>query len=149
MVFYGETVIILITTLLWVGLVSGTPRSHHFISEQEVQYIEQSLGTAVSKEKRVPPYQKIFSSVPFIALIILHYGNLWGLFFLLTIAPQFMKTLGFDLKSSGIYSSLPHLARFLMGFVFGWIGDCLRRRRTNPTFIRKSFCIFCECDNAF
>ncbi|XP_055314153.1 sialin-like isoform X2 [Sitodiplosis mosellana] len=141
-VFYGQAVLVLIITILWVALVSGTPRSHHFISEEEVQYIENSLGSTVSKEKKVPPYGKIFMSIPFIALIILHYGNLWGLFFLLTIAPDFMNSsLGFDLKSSGIYSSLPHLARFLMGFLFGWIGDCLRNR-TNPTIIRKSFCIF-------
>lgn len=145
MVFYGQAIIVLIITILWITLVAGTPSQHHFITEQEVQYIERSLGSAVSNVKRVPPYFKIFTSIPFIALIILHYGNLWGLFFLLTIAPDFMnKALGFDMKNSGLYSSLPHLARFLMGFVFGWIGDCLRRRSTNPTFIRKSFCIFCE-----
>lgn len=144
MVFYGQAAIVLIITILWMVLVSGSPRSHRFITEKEVEYIENSLGTSISKAKKVPPYGKIFLSIPFIALIILHYGNLWGLFFLLTISPEYLKNqLEFNIKSSGIYSSLPHLARFLMGFVFGWIGDYLRHR-TNPTVIRKSFCIFCE-----
>lgn len=144
MVFYGQAIIILIVTILWMVLVSNSPRSHRFITEREVEYIENSLGAAVSKEKKVPPYGKIFLSIPFIALTILHYGNLWGLLFLLTISPEYLKTqLEFDMKRSGLYSSLPHLARFLMGFVFGWIGDFLRHR-TNTTVIRKSFCIFCK-----
>lgn len=95
--------------------------------------------------QKVPPYGQIFKSVPFISLLLLHYGNLWGLLFLLTIAPEYMKeALGFNMKNSGIYASLPHLARFLAGFVFGWIGDCLRRRTMSPTLMRKSFCLFCE-----
>lgn len=53
-------------------------------------------------------------------------------------------SLGFDLKKAGILSSLPHLARFLAGFVFGWIGDCLRRKHMSQTLMRKSFCIFCK-----
>lgn len=52
--------------------------------------------------------------------------------------------LGFNFQEAGIYSSLPHLARFLAGFVFGWIGDYLRRRNTSSNCIRKSFCTFCE-----
>lgn len=30
-------------------------------------------------------------SVPFWALLVLHYGNVWGNFFLLTGAPKFMN----------------------------------------------------------
>lgn len=98
----------------------------------------------------VPPYCKILSSPAFHALNILHYGNLWGLFFLLTIAPEFMADeLGFNFQSAGLYSSLPHLARFLAGFIFGWIGDCLRRRNTSPNCTRKSFCVFCKKLYAF
>lgn len=86
-------------------------------------------------------------SVPYWALIILHYGSLWGLFFLLTTAPEFMnKVLKFDLTNSGVLASLPHLARFLAGFGFGYIGDVLRLRQwMSPTAIRKVFTIFCKC----
>ncbi|XP_031626971.1 sialin-like [Contarinia nasturtii] len=143
MTFYVEAILILITAILWMLLVSNTPHTHRFISEKEVKYIETSLGSTVSKEKQIPPYGKMFSSISFISLIVLHYGNLWGLFFVLTIAPEFMNSsLGFNMKESGIYSSLPHLARFLAGFLFGQIGDYLRRRNTNSTFLRKFFCIF-------
>lgn len=85
-------------------------------------------------------------SLPFLSLIALHFGSLWGLFFLLTAAPEFMnKVLRFDLTNAGILASLPHLARFLTGFGFGYIGDTIRRRQwMTPTTIRKVFCIFCK-----
>lgn len=94
----------------------------------------------------IPPYGRMMLSVPFLALIVLHFGSLWGLFFLLTAAPEFMKkVLGFNLTDAGFLASLPHLARFLTGFGFGYIGDILRRRQwMTPTAIRKVFCLFCK-----
>lgn len=47
----------------------------------------------------MPPFCKLITSVPFIALTLLHYGNLWGLYFLITAAPKFMSEVG------SIYSS--------------------------------------------
>lgn len=96
----------------------------------------------------VPPYTRMFKSVPVLSLTLLHFGNTWGLFFLVTIAPQYMsEALDFNMKKAGILSSLPHLARFLAGFVFGWIGDCLRRKHLSQTLMRKSFCIFCKTES--
>lgn len=49
--FYAQAILILITTILWMIIVSNTPHTHRFISETEVSYIEKSLGSTVSKEK--------------------------------------------------------------------------------------------------
>lgn len=94
----------------------------------------------------VPPYLRIMTSLPFWSLILLHYGNLWGLFFLLTAAPTFMKeALDFDLAAAGFLASLPHLSRFLAGFCFGNIGDLIRKiKLMSPTMMRKVFCLTCE-----
>lgn len=96
--------------------------------------------------QKIAPYLKIVSSVPFLALMILHYGNLWGLYFLITAAPKFLNTvLGFDLKHAGILASLPYLARMTCGFIFGSIGDSIRYKGVWPlTRIRKVFTIPCE-----
>lgn len=77
--------------------------------------------------------------------MILHYGSLWGLYFLLTAAPKFMnEALGFNLAKAGFLSSLPYLARLLSGFAFGAIGDLLRKKnKFSVTTIRKSFTLFC------
>lgn len=51
MVFYGEAVLILIVTFLWMTLVANRPSEHHFISDKELKHIEHALGASVSKEK--------------------------------------------------------------------------------------------------
>jgi MFS transporter, ACS family, solute carrier family 17 (sodium-dependent inorganic phosphate cotransporter), other len=93
-----------------------------------------------------PPVLQLLTSMPFWALLLLQYGNLWGLYFLITAAPKFItEVLGFDIAEAGFLSSLPYLARFCAGFMFGSIGDCIRRKGViSTTFIRKSFCLFCK-----
>lgn len=51
------------------------------------------------------PWGKIFTSMPFISLIIVHCAHNWGFWTLLTKIPSYMKTvLEFDIKQvSGIY----------------------------------------------
>lgn len=39
----------------------------------------------------VPPYLSIAKSIPFWSLLLLHYGNVWGVYFILTGAPKFMN----------------------------------------------------------
>lgn len=86
------------------------------------------------------------TSIQFWALLILHYGNLWGLFFLLTAGPNFISSvLGFDLGHTGILASLPYLARLIFGFIFGQLGDVITRNALmEKTKIRKTFVIFCK-----
>lgn len=88
----------------------------------------------------------MFLSIPFLAYTVLHFGNLWGLYLLLTAGPKFMsEVLGFNLGHSGILASLPYLARMLFGFVFGFIGDFIRKRQwLSVTATRKSFVTFCK-----
>lgn len=94
----------------------------------------------------MPPFCSLITSIPFLALTLLHFGNLWGLYFLITAAPKFMsEVLGFNLAQAGVLASLPYLARLFSGFIFGTIGDALRKSDTmSVTAIRKSFCLFCE-----
>lgn len=55
------------------------------------------------------------------------------------------QVLGFKLSHAGILASLPYLARFISGFIFGSIGDAARKNGwMSVTAIRKFFCIFCE-----
>ena len=127
-------------------LVADSPADHTSISKQELDYIQDSLGNSVTKSKSLPPVGSVLTSIPFYALLILHYGSLWGLYFLQTAAPMFMtEALNFNLSKAGNYSSLPPLARLLAGFGFGAIGDFIRQRDSmKVTTIRKSFCLFCK-----
>ena len=72
----------------------------------------------------MPPFRKILTSFPFLAMVVLHYGSNWGLYFVMTAAPKFVSSaLGFNLTSTGTLSSLPYLARMIFSIVFGAIGD--------------------------
>ncbi|KAG5867254.1 hypothetical protein JTB14_019027 [Gonioctena quinquepunctata] len=131
-------------TVLWFFLVADSPEEHPRISEEEKRYIVDSLSGNVANDKRQVPYKEMVCSIPFWALIILHFGNLWGLFFLMTAGPNFLSSvLGFTLGHTGILAALPYLARLLFGFFFGQVGDLIVRKSwMNKTMIRKSFILF-------
>lgn len=144
--FYIPALITFGFVLVWYILVADSPNDHPRITKNEKKLIQNSLGDTVSKAKSFPPVVSVVTSIPFLALMVLHYGSLWGLYFLQTAAPMFMtEALNFNLSKAGYLSSLPHLARLLAGFGFGAIGDFIRRRNfIGVTATRKSFCIFCE-----
>lgn len=55
------------------------------------------------------------------------------------------SVLGFDLGHTGILAALPYLARLIFGFVFGSIGDQIRKKNwMTTTTTRKSFVLFCK-----
>lgn len=87
----------------------------------------------------------MFLNVPFWALMVTHFGDMWGLFLLLTTFPMYMsEALGFNIKESGALSTLPYIARFVGGLLFGVIADfILEKQWMSTTAIRKVFVIFC------
>lgn len=97
-------------------------------------------------DQKWPPYRQLVVSMPFWALTLLHYGSMWGLFFLITATPKFLsEVLGFDLSKAGFLSSLPHIARLLAAFGFGSVADWIRRKGWwTMTFTRKMFCLPCK-----
>ena len=88
---------------------------HPFISKSEKNRIKETLGRDLNptRDQRVP-WKSIFTSLPFIGLMITDSGNTWGLWTLSTNGPTYMKyILGLDIKTSGVLSGLPLLCREL------------------------------------
>lgn len=97
--------------MVWYVLVSDSPSNHPRIKKEEKEYIQDAIGETVSNKKvknvegfmsgnnslnlfffqSLPPFLSLMTSLPFLALNVLHYGNMWGMFFLLTAAPKFMS----------------------------------------------------------
>lgn len=96
--------------------------------------------------KEFPPVSEMFKSKPFYALLLLHFSDVWGMYFILTSAPMFLsQVLKYDLKDVGMLSSLPYIIRMICAIIFGGIGDLLWSKKImSTTRIRKVFCIFCE-----
>ena len=88
--FYVPAIFTFITAILWMFLLSNSPQSHPRISAKELEYIKASHGDNISKQRAWPPLKSMLVSMPFWALVVSHYGNCWGYFFLLTEAPKFM-----------------------------------------------------------
>lgn len=143
--FYVTALLSLIVAVMWFNIVADSPEKHPMISKAERDYIDDSLGLVIAKRRDFPPIVEMMKSMPFYALLLLHFSDVWGVSFLLTSAPMFMsQVLDFDLKGAGFASSLPYIARLIFGFVFGLIGDYFVSRGVGSTKIRKVFCIFCE-----
>ncbi|XP_053610391.1 sialin-like isoform X2 [Plodia interpunctella] len=142
--FYVPAAMSLIWCFFWWYLVADTPVEHPRISEKEKKYILDALGDKVKKSKGLPPFRSIFTSVPFFAMVCIHYGNLWGLYFIMTVGPKFVSSvLGFELSAAGVISALPYLARMFFATIFGVIGDCILAKKVmTTTTIRKFFCLF-------
>ncbi|XP_066153501.1 sialin-like isoform X1 [Euwallacea fornicatus] len=132
---------IVIFCIVFGLLMFDSPEQHPWITDEELKYIKESQEGTVSRTKSIPPYKAIFKSFAFWTLCVLHFGNLWGLYVQITAVPKFMKEyIGFDIKNSGILSSLPHLVRVFMGLGFGFLGDYLKRQFRRILII-KSFIV--------
>lgn len=146
--FYVTAMLSLAVSIFWFKIVADGPEKHKEISKAEKEYIEDSLlclEIVIPKKQSFPPVTKMMKSMPFYALVFLHFSDVWGVFFLITSAPMFMsQVLHFDLKNAGLLSSFPYIARFIFGLAFGLVGDYLIKQGVGPTRIRKSFCILCK-----
>lgn len=109
--FYVTSIFAFVFIAFWYYFVADTPAKHPRISTEERNMIKESLGDNLGSHKKFPPVGGLLTSLPFIALTILHFGSLWGLYFLQTAAPMFMTdVLKFNLSNAGYFSSLPPLA---------------------------------------
>lgn len=109
--FYISGIVSIVFAVIWLCVVSDSPAEHPRISKEELEYIQNSLGDSISKthDHQLPIFS-ILTSVPFLALLVLHFGNLFGLYFLITATPRFMtEVLKFKLSHTGFLSSLPYL----------------------------------------
>lgn len=147
--FYSSSAFAFVISLLWLYHVADSPADHPRIQKREKDLIEKSIGSTITsggKKSSWPPMTEMLMSPAFYALLVLHFGSTWGLFFLITAAPKFMsEVLKFNLTEAGVLSSLPYLFRLIFGFVFGSIGDRIRHKNVlSVTTIRKMFCVFCK-----
>lgn len=149
--FYVSAIFALFIALIWLLIVFDRPGMHPRISKKERDYIESSLGESVNHERQSIPMLSILKSIPFWALLFAHYGNDWGLYFILTVGPKYIsEILKFSIANAGFLSAIPYVTRTIAGLIFGQIGDYLRQKNIlSVTTIRKSFIIFSHIIPAF
>ncbi|XP_015428406.1 PREDICTED: sialin isoform X2 [Dufourea novaeangliae] len=145
--WYIPSLLMLVWILFWAVLTYDSPGEHPGISNKEKEYILESQAGTVRKTKpslRDTPLKAILTSVPFLSLTCCHFGNLFILFFYQNSMMLYLtKALGFELTKGGIAASLPWANRLLLGFVFSWGGDVLKRKEiVTLTILRKGATVF-------
>nr|XP_053635789.1 sialin-like [Cherax quadricarinatus] len=124
-VFYIFGVLGVVWSIVWFLLVFNHPQLHPRISEEEREYILYYCGK--KREKALPlPWKAVFTSLPVWAIIVVHFGNNWGFYTLLTELPTYLdKIQHFNLKSNGLLSALPYLVMWIFSLVYCSIVDRL------------------------
>ncbi|XP_071455292.1 sialin-like [Hetaerina americana] len=136
-IFYIFGVIALAWCLLWWMIVKEEPQLDKNITQEELEYIKNSLGPQSSGTR--PPWKKIITSMPVWAIVISHFCENWGFYTLLTQLPTFVKdTLGFDLGKAGFLSALPYLAMAIILQISGHLADYMRSQHVSAGGTRES-----------
>ncbi|XP_034234222.1 putative inorganic phosphate cotransporter [Thrips palmi] len=141
--FYVPGALGLSWCVLWYLFSADTPAQCKGIAAEELAYIQRSIGSATTSSKAVSkvPWKAILTSPPALSLLVVHCGQNFGHWMLLTEMPNFMKTkLHFNIKEDGLFSALPYVSLWAATFLVGWSAQKINERRVLPLAVsRKVF----------
>ncbi|XP_037942180.1 putative inorganic phosphate cotransporter [Teleopsis dalmanni] len=142
-IFYASGAAGIVWVFIWYIWGASTPSECKSISAEEKNLIESSLGRNEDEPKKLLPipWSKIFTSLPFLVLCLVHCTHNWGFWTLLIEIPTYMKNvLGMNIKSNALLSALPYLVMMLLSYVFGIIAMiCGKRKYISTSVNRKLF----------
>ncbi|XP_069705476.1 sialin-like [Periplaneta americana] len=144
-VFHATGAIGTLWFICWWYFVYDSPAQHPRISETEKKDILKKLGQTVSSKRLPIPWKEVLLSRPMWMNIIAQWGNIWGLFTLITQSPTYFKYIhGWDIRMAGLLSGIPHLARIGFAIIISFIGDYLLKKNSmSRTNVRKMATAFC------
>ncbi|KAJ8980965.1 hypothetical protein NQ317_013419 [Molorchus minor] len=128
-IFYLYGFVGMVWSILWLFTGSDSPSKCKGISAEEKKYIEDGL-VSEDRETVPTPWRSILTSLPFLAILVSHFGQNWGFWTLLTEIPSYMENiLLFKIASNSYLSALPYLVLWLLSFVMSPLAEWLIRRR--------------------
>ncbi|XP_026495532.2 sialin isoform X1 [Vanessa tameamea] len=124
--------------VLWVWLVQDSPQSQPLISVEEREMIVTSLGGKANdqehKQKLAVPWKAVFTSGPFLAILVAHACSNWGWYMLLIELPFYMKqVLKFNMTENAVTTALPFLSLWFFSIGLSRGLDWLRSREIITT----------------
>ncbi|XP_011495248.1 PREDICTED: sialin-like [Ceratosolen solmsi marchali] len=130
MVFYIHGILPLIWCIVFAMLFADSPEQQKYISEEERQLLVQSYGHRAPGTASVKvPWKSIFTSVPFLALIVTNCLGNFSWYFLLTQMPLYMnKMLKFNITSNSTITCLPYLVNAVTNSILGKALDFGRKK---------------------
>ncbi|KAL7014140.1 hypothetical protein ACKWTF_015764 [Chironomus riparius] len=125
----------------WYWLVLEKPRNHPTITEQELMYIEKSLGESAKHQAPCIPWIKIMTSLPVFAIVIATFCQKWSYYTLGYYQSRFLRhTFSFKINEDGLIAILPYIMMLIILLLGGFLSDFLRQKRIlSTTNVRKFF----------
>ncbi|CAD7015103.1 unnamed protein product [Ceratitis capitata] len=127
--------------VLWFILAANDPPSSRFITKAEFVYIEASMKRDDDfHKKKIPvPWLAMFTSVPFLALLVVRCAETWGFSTIQSQIPSYMNgVLHMNIKNNAFFSALPYIARWIMSYTYLYFGNmAVRKGWLTLTVMRK------------
>lgn len=123
----------------WFKIVYNSPDEHPSISRSELKYIKDGVGEHKKGQNLVVPWRSIFTSRPFLTVILVHCGNNVGFYCLLTELPTYLKNIQhYDIKANGLISAIPYFLMWVFGLVYStWVDQLLEKKALTVLSVRK------------
>ena len=100
---YEGLIALLWCLLWWWWFVEDSPDQDRSITDQELEYLQNTIGVTEREVACSPPWRAMLTSKPVWAIIIAHFTENWGFYTLLTSLPMFMRdVLEYSLDAAGI-----------------------------------------------
>ncbi|XP_004520848.1 putative inorganic phosphate cotransporter isoform X1 [Ceratitis capitata] len=127
--------------LIWFFFGYNNAPSARLITREELLYIETDLKREENfHNKDIPvPWAAIFTSVPFLSLLVVRCAQAWGYTTLQAEIPSYMAgVLNMNIKSNALFSALPYVTMWLLSYVYLIVSDIvLTKGLTTLTVLRK------------
>ncbi|KAI5698092.1 hypothetical protein M8J75_001563 [Diaphorina citri] len=141
-VFYLFGAVAILWFVVWLFIGYSEPGSNPFISQKEMDYLEETIGSLTRRKDLPPtPWKEMATSWPVIALVITQVGHDWGLFTIAADLPKyFASVIHFSVHSNGLLSALPFLFMWIFSQGAGCLSDFIVERQWfSMTLTRKIF----------
>ncbi|PZC71005.1 hypothetical protein B5X24_HaOG214449 [Helicoverpa armigera] len=118
--FYISGSIQMVWAIIWVFIVTDSPRKHPYISDEEQTYLVNTIGNifAIKSTNAQAPWRLILRSVPFWALCILNFGYSWMIISLCLYGPLFYsRVIKYSIYTASALTALPFFLRLVLGTI--------------------------------
>ncbi|XP_028032868.1 sialin-like [Bombyx mandarina] len=135
--------------MLWMLLVTNNPRNHWCITNEELEYLTNTIGNifTIKLSNSHTPWKLILKSVPFWALCILNFGYSWNITALCIHGPlYYSEVLKYNIYKAAALTALPFFLRLVFGattiqcFYRYKLTDYYKKRK----HLRKYFIVLCK-----
>nr|XP_026692467.1 sialin isoform X4 [Ciona intestinalis]XP_026692468.1 sialin isoform X4 [Ciona intestinalis]XP_026692469.1 sialin isoform X4 [Ciona intestinalis] len=123
-------------SVVWIIIVSDSPRTNRCITAAEVAYIEKSIGFTSKVnlqdmlQSQVVPWGAIMRSRSVWAIFVAHFCDNWSGYTFNAILPTFMsKIFNFNVFQSGAVMTAPYIAQVVVSILAGFMTDAARQRK--------------------